>query len=290
VPEIPGYSVNAKLAEGACAEIYAALEHATGRLVAIKILHPRNVDNKAEQTRLVEEGALLSRLGQDENIIQTYRAGSIGKQPYIVMEYVRGVGLRELLAKGKRFNDLEVLKLAKGLCRALRFLHNNNILHKDVKPDNIMITEEGTVKLLDFGFAEKIRSFSLFGGKKTLEGSPAYMAPELLLTRKPSPATDIYALGCTLFEAATGAPPFSGLSTSQIISLQADVNLAARSVCASNHGITAATEKTILTACQKDVVKRFKSVDEILLDLARNQGWRAERKPGESQRIAVGFA
>jgi eukaryotic-like serine/threonine-protein kinase len=284
--EIPGFTLNAKLAEGGCAEIYAAVDQSNGKLVCIKILHPRNLGNSVEVKRLAAEGALGLKLGQHDNIVQTLKTGAVEKTPYIVLEYIKGRTLREVLRDKKQFSDLEVMKLAKGTARALRFLHNAGILHKDLKPENIMITHEGMVKLVDFGFAENYKAFSLWG-KKSLEGSPAYMAPELLTTKKASIATDIYALGCTLFEAATGTPPFTGMSHSQIITLQTDMSRSAGSVKQANRTITIPTEKMILTACQKDVARRFKSVDEILLDLARNTGWHNAK---DSQRIAVGAA
>jgi eukaryotic-like serine/threonine-protein kinase len=284
--DIPGFTLNAKLAEGGCAEIYAAVDQSSGKLVCIKILSARNVGNAAEIKRLVNEGALGLKLGQHDNIVQTLKSGTVGRMPYVVLEYIKGRTLRDVLRERKQFNDLEVLKLAKGMCRALRFLHNAGILHKDIKPENIMITNEGMFKLVDFGFAENYKAFSLFS-KKTLEGSPAYMAPELLTTKKASIQTDIYALGCTLFEAATGNPPFTGMSHSQVIGLQTDLNRSAASVKQINRVISVATEKTILTACQKDIGRRFKSVDEILLDLARNTGWHNAK---DSQRIAVGAA
>jgi serine/threonine-protein kinase len=281
--DIPGFTINAKLAEGGCAEIYAAVDQSNGKLVAVKILHPRNADNTLEIKRLAGEGALGLKLGQNDNIVQTLKTGSVGKLPYIVLEYIKGRTLRDLLRERKQLNDLEVLKLAKGICRALRFLHNGGILHKDVKPENIMITHDGLIKMVDFGFAENYKAFSLFA-KKTLEGSPAYMSPELLSAKKSSIASDIYALGCTLYEAAAGAPPFTGMSQSQVINLQTDMARQAASLRLANKLISPVTEKTILTALHKDVNRRFKSVDEILLDLARNTGLQNAK---DTQRITA---
>src|SRR6266498_3973985 len=109
--DIPGYTINTKLAEGACAEIFAGVEHSTGRQVALKVLHRKHVSNKAEYKRLVEEGALGLKLGQQDNLVQTYNAGISGAFPYVVLEYVKGHTLREIIATKKKFDDLEVLKL-----------------------------------------------------------------------------------------------------------------------------------------------------------------------------------
>ena len=274
---IPGYTINAKLAEGACAEIFAGIEQATGRLVAIKKLHSKHLSNRQEYKRLVEEGNLGMKLPQHDNIVQFYRCGIHEKIPYIVMEYVKGRSLREVLPERGRFTDPFVLVLAKMLARALRCVHSLNICHKDLKPDNIMLCDDGNIKLLDFGFAESTKGFSLFS--KPLEGSLEYMAPELFATKKSTPATDIYALGCTLYEAATGYPPFGGMSEREVIVKQKSMTLLPPPIREKNSGISFATEKTIFTAIQKDTANRFKSADEILLDLARNPAVRSESVP-----------
>jgi eukaryotic-like serine/threonine-protein kinase len=275
--EIPGITVTQKLTEGGCAEIFAGVDQSSGKQVAVKVLHPRHLSNKVEYKRLVDEGALTMKLSADDNIVQVIKTGfTSDKLPYIVLEYIKGATLRELIVIKRVFTDLEILNLAKRLSRALRFLHNNGIVHKDVKPDNIMITTDGRVKLLDFGFAENFKGFSLFG-KKTLEGSPAYMAPELFATKKATPQSDIFSLGVTLYEAATHILPFSTNASSTAINLQRDVQKSVTSVSTLNANIKIPTERMILTACQKDTAKRFKSVDEILLDLARNPGLRNAR-------------
>jgi serine/threonine-protein kinase len=274
--DISGYTINAKLAEGACAEIYAGVNRATGTLVAVKRLHPRHSANKSEYKRLTEEGELGLRLGQQDNIVQTYGVGRDGDFPFVVLEYVDGRSLREILVERKKLSEIEVLNLAKGLARGLRFLHNAGVCHKDLKPDNIMITHDGVAKLLDFGFAENIRSFRLF--RRSLEGSLPYMAPEMFTTKRATPATDIYALGCTLYECAAGFQPFGGMSDNEIVSKQTNVKLAPPPAREANPGISIYTEKMILTALQKETAKRFKSADEVLLDLARNPALRNSRE------------
>lgn len=273
--EIPGYTITTKLAEGACAEIYAALEQASGRLVVIKILHPHNCNNRDEQKRLVEEGQLWLRFGRHENIVQTFRVGTLHKLPFLVQEYINGLTLREILKRKKLLPEVELLKLTRGLCRALHFIHDAGVVHKDIKPDNVMVTQNGLVKVLDFGFAEMVKSFKLFGRK--LEGSPPYMAPELFATKKASVSTDVYAVGCTLYEMASGAPPYAGRSNNDTIAWQRQMALAAAPLRGQHKHISAQTEKIILTACQKDPAKRYKSVDEMMLDLARHPGWAAAK-------------
>jgi eukaryotic-like serine/threonine-protein kinase len=270
--DIPGFTISTKLAEGACAEIFAGVELSTGRQVALKVLHRKHLANKTEYKRLIDEGALGQKLGQQDNLVQTFGAGISGNLPYVVLEYVKGRTLREIIASKKKFNDIEILKLAKGLARGLRFLHNALICHKDLKPDNIMIDDKGQVKLLDFGFAENTRAFKLFG--RSLDGSPPYMAPELFSTKKPTPQTDIYAVGCTLYEAAAGFLPFGGMSDKEVVMKQTNLRLAPPPLREANNTISVFTEKMIASALHKEMDKRFKSADEILLDLARNPAMR----------------
>ncbi|MCY3022097.1 MAG: serine/threonine-protein kinase [Planctomycetota bacterium] len=269
--DVPGYTINAKLAEGACAEIFAGVQHSTGMLVVLKMLHPRHLTNKTEYKRLTDEGALGLRLGHQDNIVQTYEVGKLDGRPFVVLEYVDGRTLREILIERRMLSELEVLQVAKGLARALRFLHNAGVCHKDLKPDNVMVTEKGIVKLLDFGFAENVKSFKFFG--RSLEGSPPYMAPELFSRKRATVATDIYALGCTLYEAAAGFQPFGGMSDNEIVAKQTNMKLTPLAVRQSNPRISVVTEKSILTALEKDAAKRYKSADEVLLDLARNPAW-----------------
>jgi len=266
--DIPGYTINTKIAEGACAEIYVGVDRNTGNVVCIKRLHQRHIANWKEYWRLKREGALGLRLGRQENIVHTYKVGRDGKFPFLVLEYVKGRSLREILVEKKQLAEADVLKLAMGLAQGLRFLHKYGVCHKDVKPDNIMITDEGVVKLLDLGFAENYRAFRLF--RPSLEGSLPYMAPEMFVTKRATPKTDMYGLGCTMYECAAGFQPFGGMSDAEIVSKQTNPRLAPPPLRQANRRISVFTENTILTALQKDPDKRFKSADEVLMDLARN--------------------
>ena len=282
--QIPGYTIHSKIAEGGCAQIFAGTEVSTSRHVAIKILHARNLSNKVELKRLTDEGALGLKLKHD-NLVRTYATGMSGNLPYIVLEYIKGRMLRDLIADKYLLGNVETLILAKSLCHAIRYLHDANVIHKDIKPDNIMIGDRGEVKLLDLGFAEvPVKGFSLFGsGAKRLDGSPAYMAPELLLTKKASFATDVYGIGCTLYEACTGFTPFQGMSDAETLQRQTNMKLPASPVTTTNKRISSLTEKLILRAIQKDINLRYKSVDEMMLGLARNP---ASNDPKSSNRLA----
>ena len=284
---IPGFTITGKIAEGGCAQVFAGVEQASGRRVAIKLLHPRNLSNKIEFKRLLDEGKLTLKL-QHPNLVRGYSTGQAGNLPYIALEYIHGRMLRDLVADKYVLSNGETLRLARALCLAVRYLHDLGYVHKDIKPDNIMLGEAGEIKLLDFGFAEPLKpSFSLFGGPKRLDGSPAYMAPELLTTKKASCATDVYALGCTLYEAASGHSPFEGMSDQETMARQTNIKLSAAPILGKNPRITTLTEKMIMRALQKDPALRYKTTDEMMLDIARNP---STTDPKSSARMSPALA
>ena len=268
--DIPGYTINTKLAEGACAEILLAVQQSTGRLVVIKILRPAHIHNRVEQERLKRETVLCLRL-KHENVIAAYAGGALGMRPFVVIEYVRGATLRELITQRKQLSNVETLKLASAVGQALNYLHQGGICHRDIKPDNILIGLDGRIKLIDFGFAGRLTALTVWWRRR--EGSPPYMAPEMILKKKSSVGTDIYALGCTLYEAAAGIQPFGGMSDKEVIRKQSNVNLAAQPVQVSNPNISPLTQRMIMKAVEKDPERRYRSVEELLLDLRRNPAW-----------------
>lgn len=267
---ISGCLLGRKLADGACGEIFEAQDVNTQQFVVVKILHPRHHGNKAETRRLFTEGSLGLRLRHHEHLVRTLRMGDVNGTPYVVLELAPGTSLRQILRE-RRMHDEELLRLAVAMAKALKYMHGLGIYHKDVKPDNIMIDNlSGSIKLLDLGFAETRLSATLTFFGRTLEGSPAYMAPEMILERRASPATDIYSLGCTLYEAATGSVPFPGLSDQEVMSKQTNLKLRPPPIAEINRDISFLTQKIILTALEKKVTFRYRSADEIWLELARH--------------------
>jgi serine/threonine-protein kinase len=268
---VPGYELKRKIAEGGCAEIYEGREALGSREVAIKILHPRHLNNKAEYKRLLNEGAIGKRLGRHEHVIETLASGMAGKLPYVVLELLPGRTLRELLRVRKRLSTREIVELSKALGHALRFLHNAGVYHRDLKPENVMLGAKAPIRVIDLGFAESrlAVTFSIFG--RRLDGSPAYMAPEYIRTRKPTFATDVYALGCTLYEVATGHTPMTGASDREVMRKQLNQDLPAEPVRNLNPKISRETEKLIMNAVEKDPARRYRSADEFLLELSRNE-------------------
>jgi serine/threonine protein kinase len=268
---IPGIQILRHVTDGGCAEVYEAEDAETGRHVAVKILHPRHRGNKTEHKRLLSEGALGMQVRHHLHLVQIMRVGAVGELAYVVEEWIPGLSLREMVRQKKLPHELNLLKLAGALARALKHLHDAKIVHKDVKPDNVLWPNPDGIKLIDLGFAEKIGGFgltSLFG--RSLEGSPAYLAPELIRTKKPSFQTDMYALGCTLYEAATGHVPYPGSSEQELLAKQVDMGAMPESIAAVNKNISLPTQKLIWTALEKNPENRYPTMDQFLMELQRH--------------------
>ena len=266
---IPGYRLIRKVADGGCGEIYEAEDFSTHARVAVKILHPRHYGNRAEIKRLLNEGAMGMRLRHHPNLIQTIKVGQVDKIPYVILELAAGESLRDILRQRAWLSEGEVLRLAVALTGALRYMHDIGVYHKDVKPDNVMV-DGASIKLLDLGFAETRLAVNMsFLGRK-LDGSPAYLAPEYIQEKRPSPGTDLYALGCTLYEAAAGFVPFTGLSDQEILAQQAAPDLRPQPLADVNPDLSFQTTKLIHSLLEKSPAVRFKSADEVWLELSRH--------------------
>ncbi|WP_224367228.1 bifunctional serine/threonine-protein kinase/formylglycine-generating enzyme family protein [Hyalangium versicolor] len=202
--EFDEFRLEKLLGQGGMGIVYLAQDVSLGRSVAVKFLASSEPDPTVLEY-FDTEARTIARL-QHPNVVTVFRVGSVGGHPYIVSEYVVGRSLSQL---PRPLPWRRVLSIALGLARGLAAAHRQGILHRDVKPSNVIITESSEVKLLDFGLAERIdRSLSLRSlGKQTLAGTPRYMAPELLRGAPATPQSDLYSLGLTLYELCSGRLP-----------------------------------------------------------------------------------
>ncbi len=199
------------LARGTSAVVYLAEDGRDGKLVALKIADFEDQYGAPEVERLqrlfANEASLVGKLDHP-NIVRMIEAQLDGPRQFIVMEYVPGVALRHYCRPEHRLPQAQVLALMFRCARALDYVHSCQVLHRDLKPANILLAETGEVKIIDFGAAQiGWAERTQLGG---FLGSPAYMAPEQLLERAPSRATDVYALGVVLYELLAGQHPFPG--------------------------------------------------------------------------------
>ena len=191
------------------AVVYAAQDRRLDRRVAVKVM-PVAATEPAERQRFVREARSAAGLSHP-NAVAVFDAGEADDHLYLVMEFVDGRTLADLLAERGPFEPAEATEIITPVLAALGHAHAAGIVHRDVKPSNIMVSDDGTVKLLDFGIA---RRFDDLAGAITVEGqmvgTPKYLAPEQVEGGPVSPATDLYAVGVVLFEMLTGSVPFDG--------------------------------------------------------------------------------
>ena len=205
--KISHYEILDKLGEGGMGEVFLARDTRLGRSVALKFVpdHIRGDDTARE--RLLREATAASKLSH-ANIVSLYDIGEAGGRDFIVMEYVDGRSLGDMIAN----DDLtltQTVDLASQICRALAAAHSNEVIHRDVKSDNILVTTDGKVKVLDFGLA-KIEGQSRLTDDGSTVGTVAYMSPEQLRGEQVDQRSDLFSLGVLLYEMVTGRKPFQG--------------------------------------------------------------------------------
>lgn len=200
------YRVNARIASGGMGEVLRALDTVLGRTVAIKILPFELAARPGFVERFRIEAQSAARLSHP-NVVQVHDWGESGSTYYMVMEYVRGKNLREVLASSGYLPPRQVCELTVQVLDALEAAHSRGLVHRDVKPENVMITIDGRVKVADFGLARALERATVTGG---LLGTVAYVAPEQARGDQVDGRADLYSTGCVMYELLTGTMPFEG--------------------------------------------------------------------------------
>ena len=204
---IKGYSIKKQLGFGGMSRVYLAYDPKLKRNIAIKVLSPSYSADKRVTKRFVKEARTAAQL-QHSNIISIYDVGKFRDQYYIAMEYLKE-GLKDKINKGNLKNDPEAaLKIVKKIAEALLYAHKKGFIHRDIKPDNVMFRDDGTLILLDFGIVKALRSESNLTRTGMSVGTPKYMSPEQMRAKKVDERSDIYSLGIVLYEILTGTAPY----------------------------------------------------------------------------------
>jgi serine/threonine-protein kinase len=212
------YRLERRLGHGGMASVYLARDSELDRPVAVKLLAENVAGDEGLRRRFVREARLAARLSHP-NVVSIYDAGADEDRPYIVMEYVEGVTLAELLAGRGRLPPDEARHLAPQACRGLAHAHHAGLIHRDVKPQNLLLRSDGTLKIADFGIARAAEGTALTQAGTVL-GTAAYLSPEQALGEEVTSATDIYSLGAVLYELLTGRPPLEPESLADLAEQQ----------------------------------------------------------------------
>ena len=266
VRQIPGFKNFEKIGAGAMATVYKARQISLDRIVAIKIL-PRHLSRNPEFVeRFYKEGQAAAKLNHN-NIVQAIDVGEASGYHYFVMEYVEGVSIHEQMAHGKRYTEKEALDILLQVCRALAHAHERGLIHRDIKPKNILITPDGVVKLADLGLAREIadmRAAESEAGRAY--GTPYYIAPEQIRGERDIDARiDIYSLGATAYHMVTGRVPFEGPNPSAIMHKHLKQELVPPDHL--NNKLSAGMAEVIEMMMFKDRNDRYKCAKDVLMDL-----------------------
>src|SRR5215210_535630 len=203
---IAGYRIERLLGRGGMGAVYLAEDTALGRKVALKLLSPELADNERFRERFLRESRLAASLDHP-SVVPIYQAGEAEGVLYIAMRYVEGADLKALLAEGP-LEPARALMLCEQVAGALDAAHQRGLVHRDVKPANVLIDEAGHAYLADFGLTKQTSSISGLTGTGELVGTVDYVAPEQVQGQQVGAAADQYALACLLYQSLTGEPPF----------------------------------------------------------------------------------
>ena len=252
------YTVQDRIGTGGMAIVYRGLDEVLGRTVAIKTMLPQYAADPSFAARFKQEAQAAAAL-QSPYIVSVYDWGKDGDTYYIVMEYLRGTDLKSGIRKHGALDSKKVAQIGSQIAQALSVAHRHDIIHRDIKPQNIMVQPDGNIKVMDFGIA-RAKNSHLTTDNSVL-GTAHYVSPEQTQGKELGPTTDIYSLGIVMYEAATGRVPFDGDDAISVALKQ--VNEQPVPPTAVNPAVDSALESIILKCMQKDPKDRFQTADEL---------------------------
>lgn len=255
------YELIEKIGEGGMAIVYKAKCRLLNRYVAIKILRPEFTKDEQFIANFRRESQAAAGLSHP-NIVSVYDVGQEGNIHYIVMELVDGKTLSQLIEEKGRIDYKEAISITRQVASALSLAHKNQIVHRDVKPHNILITNTGVAKLTDFGIAKAVSASTIIGGNNKVMGSVHYFSPEQARGAYVDERSDIYSLGIVLYEMLTGKVPFDGENPISIALMH--INDPMPSVTAEIPGLPPQLERIIMKATDKYQTNRYRTADEMI--------------------------
>ena len=257
------YEIIEKIGTGGMSDVYRAKDQTLNREVAIKVLKEEYANDTAFVTKFRAEAQAAAGL-EHPNIVNVYDVGNENGLYYIVMEHVEGITLKTYISKKGQLSYNEVISIAIQVGRGIEAAHKKGIIHRDIKPQNIMISKEGKVKVTDFGIAHAVTSNTV---SADLMGSVHYSSPEQARNGFVTYSSDIYSLGIVMYEMCTGRVPFDGDTTVAIAIQHLQSEMQPPSVYAPN--LPVSLEKIIQKCTMKSPDRRYESIDGLLVDLKK---------------------
>jgi serine/threonine-protein kinase len=259
---IAGVKLGARVGEGALAEVFRGTQRSLGRTVAVKVLKHSIAPDSQLGRKFVREGVLLSRMSH-QSIVAAHDSGEAQNRPYIVLEFVEGETLAQVLERTGRLPVDTAVAIAYELASALTHAHAHNIVHRDVKPANVLLAKNGSVKLSDFGIARDLTEPQEPLGSV---GTPAYMSPEQILGDKVDARADLFSLGILLYEMLTQRRPFEEETARSVMQkIRLDRFVAVSTLRAE---VPSSIERLISRCLEKNPHNRYGSGSELMRDLA----------------------
>ncbi len=258
------YEILDKIGTGGMSDVYKAKDHKLNRFVAVKVLKQEFSENTNFVSKFRVEAQAAAGL-MHPNIVGVYDVGEEDGINYIVMELIEGITLKKYIEKKSRLSIKEAISIAIQVSMGIEAAHNNHIIHRDIKPQNIMISRDGKVKVMDFGIAKAATSNTI---TSNVMGSVHYTSPEQARGGFSDEKSDIYSLGCTLFEMVTGHVPFDGETTVAIAIKHIQDEMPSPREYVPE--IPVCVEKIIYKCTQKSPDRRYQKMSELTLDLKKS--------------------
>jgi eukaryotic-like serine/threonine-protein kinase len=258
------YKLEAKLGSGGMSTVYLARDTTLDRQVAVKVLHREMSEQEDQLQRFRQEARAVAKLSHP-NVVAVIDAGEDGGHPYIVFEYVEGETLKQRISRLGALDPQEALAYAIEIARGLTVAHNRRMIHRDIKPQNVLIDAEGRAKLTDFGISRQLEQDGMTATGRVL-GTTDYVAPEQAMGHAVDQRSDIYSLGVVLFEMLVGQVPFH--ADSQVGVAMKHVNEELPDVQQRRPELSAAAAMVVERATAKDPDRRYQQVGELIDDLS----------------------
>ena len=266
-PTIPGYTILGVVRDGAMGRVYRARQDGLGRRVAVKVLHAGLAGQPEYVRRFRREAQLAARLAH-RHIPRVFDAGEVDGRPYLVMEYVDGETAQDRLDRGEVFGEREAVAIALDVARALRHARRRGLIHRDVKPANLMLSRRG-VQLIDWGLARRVDDFAWATAEAgSAIGTPQYISPEQIRGQVDVDIrADIYGLGATLYHMVTGRAPYGGDTTAEALRGHTDSSVRLVPPDAVVPGLSGRLGAVIGKMMARNRQDRYRQPDDLILDL-----------------------